>query len=295
MQEIDRQKNDNVQPISFSNLLWLFFDAILRFVKHTIRFFYSNWIFLMIFFAAGIVSGVIISKLSKPVYSTTILVKYTELNANTFGRMLDDLDKLSSTGSSAELAKSLNISEKYSREFVSFSGRNMQGIDLSRDTSTLNSGTFLIELEIRNNRNIDTLEYALLNYFNNNSFLKKLKDDQIELKKVRLLFLNSELQKLDSLKKEYNAFLSSEKGSTFYNNAFNPVDIYKQSSEYYDEKTSLEEWLRQSKESILKIDKAKPTEVPQSMNLTKYALLFGLIFFLVGCLFAAFKSVITAS
>jgi len=209
--------------------------------------------------------------------------------------MLDDLDKLSSTGSSAELAKSLNISEKYSREFVSFSGRNMQGIDLSRDTSTLNSGTFLIELEIRNNRNIDTLEYALLNYFNNNSFLKKLKDDQIELKKVRLLFLNSELQKLDSLKKEYNAFLSSEKGSTFYNNAFNPVDIYKQSSEYYDEKTSLEEWLRQSKESILKIDKAKPTEVPQSMNLTKYALLFGLIFFLVGCLFAAFKSVITAS
>ncbi len=293
MQETNNRKTEEIPSISFSKLLWIFFDALLRFVRHTIQFLYKNRLLLLAFLFVGLVIGAVIYKISKPRYSISMMVKHTELNARTFGQMLEDLNRLVGSGSSIELSKTLNLPVSTSSKLVSVSGKNMEGISLQKDTTQQNNRTFIIDLVVTDNKVSDTLQNALLGYFNNNPFLSKLKQDRIQLKNDRLGFINTELSKLDSLKMVYNQFLStSGNSSMFYNNAFNPVDLYKQSDSYQTEKNNIEEWLRQSSQSIISIDGTTPAAIPKSMGLITSMLLYGVLFFLFGCLFAAVAAVV---
>ncbi len=291
----NQSPNSDIQPISFSNLLWLFFNAVLQFLRHLILFFNKNKVFLLIFLLLGFAIGIFINKLAKTHYTVSMMVRHTELNARTFGRMIEDLDKMASSGSNQALSRSLNLPVPVAKEIIAVKGRNMDGLALEKDTSQQNNRTFLIDLTITDENIATPLSKGVIGYFNNNPYLSKLKKDKIQLYNDRLKFINHELQKLDSLKMVYNKFLvSAGSSSMFYNNAFNPVDLYKQSDDYQKEKERIEEWLKQSNQSIINIDSTMPVAIPNSMGLISYILLYGLLFLALGVLIAAIKVVVKA-
>jgi hypothetical protein len=153
----------------------------------------------------------------------------------------------------------------------------------------LTERSFIIEMTVTDdNKNVDVYQHAIVDYFNNNEYLTKLKQDKIQLYEARLEFINSELQKLDSLKEAFNRFLGSSKNaSVFYNNAFNPADIYKQSNQYSAEKTATMDWLLRDKNALLTIDTFKPSRAPDSVSVMKSVITYAIIFFFIGCFIGA--------
>lgn len=284
---------DIIPTISFSNMIWIFFDALINFLKHFIRFLFKNRFLLLICTLIGLLVGYLTTKVSEPKYLTTMMFKYTELTPQTFGIMLKELDNLAENGASLELGKSLNLPNEITKKVVSIDCKNLNDETLDTDTTQINNRIFKVELTTTESNIADKLKTSLLTYFNTNPFLNKLKTDKLKQYQNKLLFIKSELKKLDSLKVEYNQFLSTSKSNAmFFNNAFNPVDIYKQSSSLYDEQIEIEQWLEQNKLTLISIDPSTSNVLQQSKSLVKQALLFALISFLLGCLIAGVRNII---
>jgi phospholipase C len=151
----------------------------------------------------------------------------------------------------------------------------------------LKEGTFIIEMTIGRAEIADTLENALLKYFNDNPFINKLKQDQVQLHSRRLELMDGELQKVDSLTEASIRWLSAQKGApNFYNNAFNSADLLKQFSKFIDTRQEVEGWLLGKRESLQLIDGVKPTITPASSNLVSTMILCTVISFFAGCLVA---------
>ena len=287
MPEISSKNPDPLHPISFSALLNLFFKAFLQAYKDFVHFFFRNKALIIIFIITGIAAGVVNYKMSRVYYKLSMIVRHNELTLKTYGQMLNNLNALAESGSYDALSKSLKIDHETSRKIRTIEAVNLSGIDLRKDTSTSEENAFLIQMTIYDNDIADTLEKTIVNYFNNNTFLSKLKQDEIHLYTGRLEFLKNELNRMDSLKDAYTRSLAISKGSpTFYNNAFNPADIYKASNQYAVEKDVVEEWLLQKRNPIITMDSVKPSVAPKSISLVLSILIYVLIFFFIGCFLA---------
>jgi len=272
MPEISSKNPDPLHPISFSALLNLFFKAFLQAYKDFVHFFFRNKALIIIFIITGIAAGVVNYKMSRVYYKLSMIVRHNELTLKTYGQMLNNLNALAESGSYDALSKSLKIDHETSRKIRTIEAVNLSGIDLRKDTSTSEENAFLIQMTIYDNDIADTLEKTIVNYFNNNTFLSKLKQDEIHLY---------------SLKDAYTRSLAISKGSpTFYNNAFNPADIYKASNQYAVEKDVVEEWLLQKRNPIITMDSVKPSVAPKSISLVLSILIYVLIFFFIGCFLA---------
>jgi hypothetical protein len=277
--------SDNIAPISFSALLAVFFADFFRLVRQFIVFLLRHKILLVIFTITGLGIGIFLFNLTPPTYKLSMIVRPTELSEKVFGEMLKNLNDLAASGSRDELAKNLHINLGTSQKIIKISGINIQDIELIKDTTLKNDRPFVIELLVRDNGIADSLQNAIVGYFESNPYLTKLKNDKIALYNKRVDFINSELKKLDSLKEIYNRFLGLSKTPTmYYNNSMDPVKIYEISSTYDAEKNAIEEWLMQNKNVLGVVDGVKPSRLPFSTGMHRVALLYGLIFFLIGCL-----------
>jgi hypothetical protein len=86
------------------------------------------------------------------------------------------------------------------------------------------------------------------------------------------------LEKLDSLKTEYNRFLATSKiSATFYNNAFDPADIYDQSTQLANQRDNLMRWLTIDQDAVSIVDGFKPVQSPKSISLLIAMLFFGIV------------------
>lgn len=225
---------------------------------------------------------------TRPVYyKVSMVVEFNELTKKTYAEMLDQLNKL--TGSSTRLSQELSISDDVAKNISFIETRNMNDDPLESDTSTRKWQPFKIIVGLRNNLIADTLENAVVNYLNTSPFLKKIKLEQKKITVEKLAFINGDLQKLDSLKTEYNRFLSRPNTATFYNNAFNPAELYAQSSELAKEKDILSRWLAMDTAAVTIIDGFKATSSPQSISLFKSMLILGSLGFLIGYLIGLMK------
>ena len=233
---------------------------------------------------AGLVIGLLLGYLyyvTRPVYyKVSMVVEFNELTKKTYAEMLGQLSKL--TGSTARLSRELNISPEVAANITSIDSRNMNDDPLQQDTSTRKYQPFKIILGLRNNQIADTLERAVVNYLNNTPFLRKIKIEQKKITVEKLAYINGDLLKMDSLKSEYNHFLSRPNPATFYNNAFNPAELYEQSAELAKERDILKRWLAMDTAAVTIIDGFKATSSPQSIGLFNSMLILGSVGFLIG-------------
>lgn len=286
MQESSQKpSSESLMPVSFSSLLSLFFIDFLKLLRKGVYFLYRNKIVLGLATIAGMMVGVLFYQITPLSYKLTMIVKPTEMNGKVFGQMLNSLDNLARSSSYDELARNFNISREIAPKISSISGQTLQGVDLIKDTSQNYDKPFIIALVVKDNNISEVMQNAILSYFNNNRYLNKLKNDKALLNTDKIAFLDKELMKVDSLKTSYNNFLAlSKTPSMYYNNAMDPVSAYSTSSSLYNERNAIKEWLQQNKEVLVQVDGFKPSKVANSKGVIAFVLLYGLVFFLLGCL-----------
>lgn len=266
-------------------MLILFF-RIISFVNFVVR----KWKFMLL---SGLILGIVLGYVyysTKPsFYNVSMVVVYNELTKKTYAEILDQLDRLTTTGSKEELARELKISRETAGSILSINSKNINNEPLRNDTSSKTKQPFKIILALANNKLDDSLQTAIINYINNSPYLKKVKEDQRKNFLNKISFIDRELEKLDSLKNEYTRFLASSKiSATFYNNAFNPTDIYVHSSQLVNQKESMLTSMNIDGTAVSVIDGFKITSSPQSASILKYLLGIGGIGLFAGLILGLF-------
>ena len=251
---------------------------------------------LLVGLLCGLLLGYIYYTTKSRSYKVSMVVVFNELTKGTYAEILDQLNRLVATGSRKRLAAELKIPDGTAAGILSINARNMNDEALRLDTSSKTKQPFKILVSLNNNKSTDSLQIAIINYLNNSPYLKKLKEDQRKNYLARIAFIDNELAKLDSLKSEYNRFLSSSKiSATYYNNAFDPADIYVHSSSLVNQKQSLLSSLNMDGTAVSVVDGFKVTSSPQSASLLKYLLAIGgiglIAAFILGVLVEAEKRI----
>jgi mannitol/fructose-specific phosphotransferase system IIA component (Ntr-type) len=284
MDEKKYQSEDYIPLSGFKQGIKAFLRDFFRFLSFTEFVIIKRWYFIMIGLCFGILLGYIYY-MSKPTfYKVSMVVKYSELTKKTYAEMLDQLNKLGSSGAGDRLSAILKIPHNIEGKVLYIESKNMNDDPLEYDTTTREQ-LFKIIVGLKDNSLSDTLQTAIVNYLNDNSYLKKLKEEQKKIYQEKLSFTDGELRKLDSLKLAYNKFLSTPNlSATFYNNAFNPADLYVQSAKLADQKETILRWLALDTSPILIIDGFKTTVSPQSISLQRALLILGSIGLLIGFL-----------
>lgn len=232
--------------------------------------------------------GYLVAMRTRPVYSLEMIVKPSDLTKRTYAEAIDQLNELASSKSYKGLSNELKISEGNVRNIKRLNATNIDGEVLSKDTSSRTDLPFIVKAEVYNNSIADSLQQMLLNYFNTNDYLRERKVMQKKVFEEKLIFIEGELKKLDSLKEQYNRFLNtSGKSAMFYNNAFNPVDIYQRSNEYQVQKEFVITWLNNETQTLKAIVGFKPSIRPVDGKRDKIVLYFSLAGLLFGFLLGA--------
>jgi hypothetical protein len=225
-----------------------------------------------------------------------MVVIYSELTKKTYAEILDQLDKLTNPGSKQRLAEELKLPVELAGNILSIDATNINDEPLREDTSSKIKQPFKIIVELKSNKASDSLQNAIINYVNNSPYIKRLKEQQNKSYIERLSFIERELSKLDSLKDEYTRFLATSRiSATFYNNAFNPTDIYIHSNNLVNQKATILNLLNVEGTAISVVDGFKVPSSPQAPSLLIYLLLFGgmglIAGFILGSLYEAEKKI----
>ncbi|HVU55835.1 MAG TPA: hypothetical protein VHD83_12315 [Puia sp.] len=266
---------DPIPAVSFSVLLTMFLRALYNAVKDFVRFLGRHKILIVVAILVGIAGGILKYRSTPSYYKVSMMVYGTVLTPREYGQMLSSLNSLSESGTYDLLSTSLRVKPEMGRKLRTIGGTNMEGASLQKDTVTKVGNPFIIQLTILDNQIADSLEAAIINYFNHNDYLLKLSENGVRLHTELLSFLNGELSRMDSLKANYNKSLAAVRDAGA---------VYAQSDKYGKERMETEEWLVQKRQPVTRIDGFKPSIVPSSTSMIQYIISYTLIFFLIGCL-----------
>ena len=286
MTEKNQLSEDYISMSGFQKGIKQFLRGFFWFINYLNIVLFKNKYTVLIGLIAGLLIGYLFYATRPVYYKVSMVVEFNELTKKTYAEMLDQLNNLTAPSSVPKLSQELNIPAESAAKISFIDSRNINDDPLETDTSTRKWQPFKIILGLKNSSGSDTLQQAVVNYLNNSPMLKKIKQEQRKITLDKLSFINSDLQKLDSLKLEYNRFLSRPNAATFYNNAFNPADLFVQSSALAREKEILMRWLTIDSAAVSVIDGFKPSSSPQSISLLKSLLIFGTIGLLLGYLLA---------
>ena len=219
---------------------------------------------------------------------------FSTFNKKMFGEMIDKLRALSASGSYKTLSEKLNISEADTRKIIDIEAVNIAGSPLSEDI-TESKQPFYIRIKLSDRQIADTLVSCVENYLNNNPQVKSQMANNLIKMKERLLFINTQIQKLDSLKSTYQFYLAHQNvNSGSIINTFNPVDLFTQSEKLATTKTDLE-WGVINYKVIKILDPFVISDNPVSPSLKgfliKYTLMGLLISIVLSLLLYSFKKI----
>jgi len=244
----------------------------------------------------GLIAGYIYYITKPSFYKVSMIVIHSELTKKTYAGIIEQLDKLTTAGSQQRLAEELKLPVELAGNILSIDAVNINDELLREDTSTKIKQPFKIIVELKSNRATDSLQNAIIDYVNNGPYLKRLKLEQNKSYREKISFIETELSKLDSLKNEYTRFLASSRiSATFYNNAFNPTDIYIHSNNLVNQKAAILNLMNVDGTAISVVDGFKVPSSPQTSSLFKFLLLFGgmglIAGFILGLLYEAEKKI----
>ena len=247
----------------------------------------KNKLLLLCGLLIGLISGYIYYTTKPSFYKASMVVVHSELTKKTYAEILDQLDKLTNPGSKQKLAEELNLPVELAGNILSIDAKNINDEPLREDTSSKIKQPFKIIVELKSNETPDSLQNAIINYMNNSPYVKRLKQQLNKGYAERILYIERELSKLDSLKDEYTRFLGSSRiSATFYNNAFDPTDIYVHSFNLVNQKQTFLNLLNVDGTAISVVDDFKVPSSPQTPSLLIYLLLFGGMGLIAGFILA---------
>ena len=287
MDEKKYQSEDYITMSGFKTGIKDFLRYFFRFLSYLQFIILKCWYFIIIGLFCGLLLGYIYYASRPVVYKVSMVVEFNELTKKIYAEMLDQLNNLRRSGPGDVLSTVLKIPPGMAAKVMFIDSRNMNDEPLESDTSTKVDQPFRIIAELKDNFLSDTLQNAIVNYLNNSSYVKKVKEEQKKIYQEKIIFIDGELRKLDSLKLAYNKFLATPNASaTFYNNAFNPADLYDQSAMLASERDIILRWLALNSSAVYIIDGFKTPVAPHSISLRRALFIMGSIGFIAGFLLA---------
>jgi hypothetical protein len=278
-------------------------NAFLDFFRFVFRAF--DLLFLSIrkrlgLFLLGCLLGVIavlLYRYFQPKYYTTEMILYhNDLSRKDYYEIIENLNTLLFTNSYDNFARELRIDRNEAVKVNAIGVLSMNDESLRKDTSTKTGQRFKIQLKLKEPAVPRVYQQALLDYLDNNPYLKKIKDGQKRVYQDKLAYIEKEQQKLDSLKTLYNSGLAITKmPATFYNNELNPADIYVQSNNLENQREAIRNWFNNQAEPVMLVDGFKgprPSNRVPLKILIIIGLAGGIILGMIMCFLAAVRNMV---
>jgi hypothetical protein len=273
----DKQAEDYISLSIIKNAILDFLGFLFRGIE-LISLSLRRNLFLFFFCCLlGMASGYVFYSLQPKFYTSQMTVYYNDLTRKDYSEIISNLNTLAASQAYQDLEKELHVSTEVVNNIKGLQALKINGETLDRDTSSKTGQPFKIQFKLDRIAETEPLQNALLNYLNNNPYLKLIKEGQKKVYQEKLAFIEKEQQKLDSLKSLYNnAIASSKMSATFYNNAMNPADLYVQSNSLANQKEFIVKWLNNESNAVLLIDGLKRPVSANTFSL-KALLMVGLI------------------
>lgn len=269
--------------LSFCLVLYRFIHSFIEFIIRNIK------VIAIPVFITGVLGGAF-AFLSPKTYDLKMTVIPTELSRKMYADQFVQLNKLVKTKSYNRLTKELGLSEATVKKISQIKCSDLYDEPLLNDTMIYDRDPFVVNVKVIDNIIADTLQLALLNYINNNPYLVSVKKIQERIYTEKLLFVESEQRKLDSLKIVYNNSLAtSGNKAMFYNNAFNPAELYSKSIEYQSQKDFIYTWMGENKYPLRIVDGFKPAQKADSLSKPIIIFLSLIAGSFIGLLIAGYK------
>lgn len=277
---------DRIALPSFRSFLVGFFRGVYKLKELLSAAVRKNVLLLVVGSVLGGLLGLLYHFYADKKFRVSMLVEYTTLDKPSYASVLDQLNSLVRTDSRATLANELNISPLLSENISWINGQNIRSLPMDLDSSYY--PFFRIVVDLKSPYGADSLGQALLTYINELPFLKKQKEDQIKLYQSQLSYIDQTMTKIDSLNHEYTKTLGTNKmTSGFYNNAFDPANLYVQLYKLDSLRSAIQNWLNNNSRSLKVIKGFRSTTKPITLSRTASITLCILGGFLISLFFAA--------
>jgi hypothetical protein len=210
-------------------------------------------------------------------FQTEMIVQQSSLTKKTYHEIINNLDEMIRTSSYDDLACALGVEKHAACQLLSLSATNLSNESLDKDTSTKTGQPFKVRVKTSENVHLPELQNGIVNYLNNNPYAKQKREGQKKILKEKLLFIEQEQMKLDSLKETYNHSLAGMKQpASFFNNALNPSELYEHSLNLASQKEAIQNWMNTEGNGIMLSDGFKIPANPGSYS-TIILMLIGLV------------------
>jgi hypothetical protein len=204
-----------------------------------------------------------------------MVTRYNGMDRRSFYAVVGQLNETIAGAAMGDLSNGLHIKQEDAAQVVAFEASGPEEKLMPADsTSTMG----LLTISVITLRPIDplALQNGILDFFESRPYLKELKQNQHESYRQKMIYIDAELAKLDSLKDAYRKSIVSRPAVTIYNNEFNPADVYKQSMVLMSEKANLIRWASLDEKALFLVDGFKNVAIPVFMPVKRYVMLAGL-------------------
>lgn len=257
-----------------------FYQSILQWLM---RGFLQFWYLLLIGLFIGGGYGFYKFKQTPAYFEGQASFTYNELHKKTYGEMTDKLRTLVHSKSYKTLANLLAISETDAECIYDIEALTISGSQLSQDLTT-SKMPFYVHLKLTNGQLENVLLESIENYYNNNYQARTIIERTTAQMRARIIHLNSELQKLDSLKRAYQFYLLEKNNNANPTvNAFNPIDLFTASEKLFNTKSDLEAAVNDFK-AVKRLDRFAMTDNPIKPSLSKFLFKNGSIGLLIAAM-----------
>lgn len=255
---------DSEDYISFDHIksfVYGFVKGIFSAIDYAWALFIKYWMMFVVLVIMGTGVGYLLRNIITYNSELFMLVKFNDLDPSVYLGIINSVNDQAKSKAYDRLATELGLKKEDAQQITEVSLGKPGKETWSPEDSSSARTPFVIRVTLRSITAADAVQSGILDYFNNNPYIKKLKEGQLAFFQDELVFINSELRKLDSLKSEYNRSLTAGKNPTIYYNAFNPADIYARSAALMDRKESLANWFATQENAASLISGVKQEKV----------------------------------
>lgn len=310
--EIDLRKLFQAIGNGFSNLGRWIIGLIVRFRRTTLKYKYL----LIVFTLLGVVGGVVLNKMSKPYYKTSMLMSSEYFNSRLIDNSLEKLNGLCQEEDRKGLASVLKIKPEVAKNIRAFDYEPLVSEQDKVDVEVLkqklgelkvkdqditlvinqiqieNKDSYIISVEVFDNTIIENLQDALVDYLQGIPYVKNRIKINNENQLKYIAKLQEDIAQLDSLKAAFNLNLkanANRKGETSSNvyvgesGALDPTRVYSQGVTLYRQLQRAQEDVELGSDFEL-IDGFTVFSRPESPGVLKASVYAAVIFLGIGYL-----------